>query len=869
MARRKNIALLMAILENDFSAAVLAGAAKGAEAVGANLIVLPMDLINATYSDMDVNAYRYQYNVLASCIDSNSLDGIVIEYGTIVSSLNEEEKRQFLSQCGDIPTVLLSEKADGYTSICVDNEAGLREIIEHLINVHGYRKIAYLSGTKDNHDAECRLSVYRKVMKENNLTMPEDWVMYGNFSVYVEDLVTDFVNAHKDVEAIVCANDSMAIGACSALRKMGIEPGKDIFVTGFDDIISGFLNIPSITTVKADPIELAYQAVLAVNEPDTMKDVRDIKTHIVIRESCGCCGEKIDISRKIELGISDDWREVARNQLAERDARRGLENELGNVTREMVFNHESENDRYAAILETLSRLAYKSCALFLYDEYIKHTKYEKWIMPESVNVVAIHNNKGEIKIFPRGLVKQKIKDIFDNPILSDGNRHESVFIPLFFGADQMGFLVAETEPRRFLSVSQMAGQISNTLYIIDINERQQKMQKELEEANKSKSQFLANMSHEIRTPINAIMGFNEMILRESKDENIDEYARDVKHAAGTLLSLVNDILDFSKIEAGKMDIILEEYALIDLLNDVIGMMKTRAEAKGLELCLEYDDKLPSVLLGDDGRLHQILLNLLSNAVKYTNEGRVTLKVSGVILNDEIEVTFDVKDTGIGIKEEDIGHLYQKFERIEEKRNRHIEGTGLGINITAGLLELMGTSLEVKSVYNEGSEFYFTVKQRIVDKKPICEAIKVKNSAKNTELYSADYEASDAKIMVVDDNPINLKVISNLLKETKINIDLADSGTKCIELVKNNNYDMILLDHMMPEMDGIETLNKLIELKLINKDNTKVIALTANAISGAKEMYLGSGFDDYLSKPVFPKDLNELLLRYLSEDKIKR
>ena len=869
MARRKNIALLMAILENDFSAAVLTGAAKGAEKIGANLIALPMDLINATYSDMDVNAYRYQYNVLASCIDSNTLDGIVIEYGTIVSALDDEKKREFLSQCGDIPTVLLSERADGFSSICVDNEAGLRELMGHLINEHGYKKIAYLSGTKDNHDAECRLNVYREVMKENNLTMPEDWIMYGNFSVYVEDLVTDFVISHKDVEAIVCANDHMAIGACNALKKMGIVPGKDIKVTGFDDIIPGFLNVPSITTVKADPVELAYQAVLAVNEPDKLKDVQDIKTHMVIRESCGCCGKNIDISRKIELGISEDWREVARNQLAERDTRRGLENELGNVTREMVFNHESENDRYEAILKTLTRLDYKSCVMFLYDEYFKHTKDEKWVMPQYVNVVAIHNNKGESKIFPRGLIKQKIKDMFDNPILSDGNRHESVVIPLFFGADQMGFLTAETEPERFLSVSQMAGQISNTLYIIDINERQQKMQKELETANQSKSQFLANMSHEIRTPINAIMGFNEMILRESKDENIDEYAKDVKHAAETLLSLVNDILDFSKIEAGKMDLILEEYSLLDLLNDVMGMISTRAKAKGLELRLEYDDKLPSVLYGDDVRLRQIILNLLSNAVKYTNEGSVTFKVNGVASGDYIEITFNVKDTGIGIKEEDIEHLYQKFERIEEKRNRHIEGTGLGINITAGLLELMGTNLEVKSVYNEGSEFYFTVKQDIIDKKPICEAVKDKSSVKNSEFYTAEYEASRAKIIVVDDNPINLKVINNLLKETKINIDLADSGTKCIELVKNNNYDMILLDHMMPEMDGIETLQRLFELKLIDKDRTKVIALTANAISGAKEMYLESGFDDYLSKPVFPKDLNELILRYLPEDKIKR
>lgn len=866
---KKNIALFMGILENDFSHAVLEGAARGAKETDCNLIVFPMDLINGTYSDNDVNKYRYQYNVLSAFLSANHIDGIVLEYGTIVSAISDVEKKEFLSLMGDTPVVLLSEDAEGYDSICVENEVGLREIMTHMIVDHGYTKIAYLSGTKDNHDAEVRLNVYRQMMEQYNLTLGEDWIIPGNFSIYVEDVVTDFLIKHKDVEAIVCANDHMALGAIEAMRKLGINPGEDIFVTGFDDIIPAFLSRPSLTTVKADAAELSYRAVLALNGIDYKNNISNISTRMVKRESCGCKSLDPDINRMAEFGITSDWRSIARKQIYDNDVRRSLEQELGNVTRELVFSYMNEEERYGTILDALKRLDFKNSFLLLYDEHIIHKKGDKWIPPEYVNVVGYYTELGTNYTFKKGINKKRLYSILQNPIMDDGLRHECVFIPLFFGNEQMGLLGCETDINKFLFVQQMAGQISNTLYIIFMSEQQDKMKQAVEVANQAKSQFLANMSHEIRTPINAIIGFNEMILRESNDKNIDDYAIDVRNSANTLLSLVNDILDFSKIEAGKMELVLSDYYLIDLLNNVISMMSAKAEGKGLALYLNYDEKLPSKVNGDYGRLHQILINLITNAVKYTEQGTVTLEVGGIRKNDnEIVLKFKIKDTGIGIKADDIEHLFAKFERIEEKRNRNIEGTGLGINITAGLLEIMGSRLEVHSVYGKGSEFSFEVSQMIVDDASIS-SINRSQNRKDDIVYTTDFKADKARIMVVDDNPLNRKVICSLLKETKIQIDQADSGIRCIELARINEYDLILLDHMMPVMDGIETLNRLRESNIINADKTTVIALTANAVSGAREMYFESGFDDYLSKPVLPKDLNEMILKYIPADKIKK
>ncbi len=383
-------------------------------------------------------------------------------------------------------------------------------------------------------------------------------------------------------------------------------------------------------------------------------------------------------------------------------------------------------------------------------------------------------------------------------------------------------------------------------------------------ANEAKGKFLAHMSHEIRTPINAVLGMDEMILREAKEPAIREYAMDIYTAGQTLLSLINDILDFSKIESGKMEIVPVAYDISSLIHDLANMTAQRAKNKDIKLEVQVDSQIPCQLYGDDVRIRQVLTNILTNAVKYTREGTVWLRVNCAQTDGIAALTFEVEDTGIGIRKEDLPKLSAEFERIEEDRNRNIEGTGLGMSITIQLLSLLGSRLQVESVYGKGSRFYFELKQEIVDQTPIGDfEARVQRIAEDYH-YSARLCAPDAKILVVDDNAVNRRVLRGLLKETRIQVSEAESGAQCLALVQENHYDLIFLDHMMPEMDGVEVLHRIKALQDFPCQGTPVVVLTANAVSGAREHYLSEGFDDFLSKPIVPEKLENLIKKMLPE-----
>ncbi len=386
-----------------------------------------------------------------------------------------------------------------------------------------------------------------------------------------------------------------------------------------------------------------------------------------------------------------------------------------------------------------------------------------------------------------------------------------------------------------------------------------------EHANRAKSEFLANMSHEIRTPIHAIIGMNEMVLRECENHEIRAYSQNIKNASSNLLSLINDILDFSKIEAGKIEIVEAHYQLGNLLSDVVNMIQYTAKEKELLFDTEIDKNLPSVLAGDSDRIRQIMINILNNAVKYTEKGKVTLTVSQENESEKsTTLKIQVTDTGVGIKEEDLQNLFDNFQRLDMNRNRSIEGTGLGLAITQRLIDCMDGRIEVESTYGEGSVFTVFIPQKVINAQQIGN-FKITQSVDLDESYAETFVAPDAQILVVDDYDMNLFVMKSLLKSTKAQVTTCESGKACLKHMSQNTYDLVLLDHMMPEMDGIETLKKINEMQL--KKNTIVIALTANAISGAKEMYLNSGFDDYLSKPIEIQQLEQMLVKYLPSDKV--
>lgn len=422
-------------------------------------------------------------------------------------------------------------------------------------------------------------------------------------------------------------------------------------------------------------------------------------------------------------------------------------------------------------------------------------------------------------------------------------------------------------------VSLIVAEIVNSLIteqnhrLLDALRKEKRSQQEAEAANMAKSSFLANMSHEIRTPINAILGMNEMILREEKDPAIRGYAGNIQASGNSLLSIVSVVLDISKIESGKLEIIPVDYEVNSLISDCCNMAAGRAKAKELELLVECADNVPMKLCGDETHIRQIIMNLLTNAVKYTEKGTVKLIVSGRFTDGGFVLKVDVSDTGIGIAEENLPQLFTQFQRFDLQRNRNIEGTGLGLSIVKRLCDLMSGTITARSVLGSGSTFTVELPQKVVDSTP-CGGVNLNYSAGAEHEYHHSFEAPEAKILAVDDLPVNLLVIANLLKETRIKIDTAGSGRECLDKCSQQKYDLILMDHMMPEMDGVQTFEKLHGDKSSPNFETPVIMLTANALAGMREQYMDVGFADYVSKPVRGAKLEEAIRRNLPESLIK-
>ncbi len=456
----------------------------------------------------------------------------------------------------------------------------------------------------------------------------------------------------------------------------------------------------------------------------------------------------------------------------------------------------------------------------------------------------------------------KIQKQFNYEIQMQNMQGEYIWVRLMFNR-MKGF--SEDFPVFIYTVQDINEDMQRLLQQENIIAAVEEKNQQLDSINKAKTVFISNMSHEIRTPINAVLGMDEMILRETDDDNIRSYAYDIKNAGKMLLSIINDILDYSKIESGKMEIIPVEYQLSALLHDVNNLISVKIKEKNLVFNMDIDSKLPSALFGDEVRIKQVLINILTNAVKYTEKGSITLSISCEQTDkDNANLYVKVQDTGIGMKKEDMKNLFTQFQRLDEKRNRHIEGTGLGMSIVVSLLEQMNSKLEVDSVYGQGSTFSFILPQKVIDAAPIKDFEAARQLQVPKKVYKPLIHAPNAHILGVDDNLVNLTILKGLLKRTDVQFDYVLSGKECLKKITDTHYDLIFLDHLMPEMDGIETIDHIRKMGA-EFENLPVIALTANVMSGAKERYMNAGFSDFLEKPIVPKKLEETLRTYLPKN----
>ena len=797
-----------------------------------------------------------------------------------------ETTNAIIQKCrnANVPVIVQGIDVEGTSGVTIDNYIGMKALSNHLIEEHNIKDCVFIGGTSDHIDSNIRLEALRDALNEHGYELDEKNIIYANWERgMVESYIIETYGDRKNKlpDAFVCANDPMAYVAILSLESIGYKVPADVCVTGFDNLKSGRIFYPSVASVDQQYREQGK--ICAGFALDLINNRTAIKKAVVpcsanFGESCGCTNCKDENANRKKLGHDLVFEKSVKSNFAGRLAhlegnimsggefediaqimRRdfltttGMESEDFHIYINNLYKSLSYMDNYSAEPEAfyspvMDVIAAKTNGVVCEADSMKLEELLLGYSGEGKGKTYVFNSLKIHNSIIGYMVMGYYDYAFDGSIFDDFRKH------ICLALDRYQNSIKLTRLNKELMAAYENEKKAHQLEVALLH---------AEAASRTKSKFLANMSHEIRTPINAILGMDEMILRESSEDEIKGYAKDIKSASNTLLALINDILDFSKIESGKMDIIPTKYQLDSLLNNLLSMLKPKAEEKGLELELILNPDTPAKLYGDEIRIKQIMLNLLNNAIKYTKAGKITWVVDYEITQQNTCILkVEVADTGIGIKADDLEAIYSPYERVDKVENKGVEGTGLGLSITKSLLEKMDSRLFVESTYGVGSKFSFVLKQPMWGSEPIGNHLP---GNYEDEEKTEKFHAPTAAVLVVDDVEMNLTVIRNLLKRVEITPDICLGGEEAIGLADEKKYDVILLDAMMPHMSGEETLHLIRSSSKLNRE-TPIVVLTANAIVGAREEYLAAGFNDYLSKPINGDLLENVLGKYIPVEK---
>lgn len=789
--------------------------------------------------------------------DYNKLAGVILLTDCFETPGMLEAMLETINKHPSLPVVSLRQDLPGYHSILMDDIRSMDVIMDHILGHHGHKKVYFLSGPRERADAQRRLCSYRNKMEEYGCEYNEDWIYYGNFWTTIGPYAADWIEKTGMPEVVVCANDYMAIALIEELARRGYKVPEDVKITGFDDIDSAAVATTSLTTVGVPFVEMADKAIHLIDDilrGDNPPMHTYVTTDLIVRESCGCNSKTVEDYIKLQHELYSENEEIKLNNASHIMFSRSAQNKhdtesvfatafyfsaMAGKYRRMFFcmNESGDMKRYPV----QSVLEYKSVngggvehpdIIFDTDELVPLEPNNK---PQSMFALPLHH---ESKIFGYVAIEMQdylpVQEFFANYLVTITNSLEKIY--------------QEKQVRKVMKMEKMA-------------------RKQAEKANHIKDDFLVNLSHEIRTPLNAIVGLTNMLRDEKLSSTGMSYLTTIKYSSDNLLRMISDILDYSQMNAGELKITRDEYKTIDLqreIKQIIEMYCINREDLQYECIL--DDNTPVKLYGDKERIEQIMVNLCSNATKFTEKGKISALISwenntdpdGTVHEDGW-LNLTVNDTGIGIKKEHLKSIFGAFTQVDAARSRSRDGAGMGLAVCNMLASTMGGNIRVESVFGKGSSFHVRIPQEVSERIGINADDKKQNRSKG----SIGLSAPGACVLVVDDNLMNLKVESLLLKKYQIKVITAMSGMKAIDILeKNPNIDLVFMDYMMPELDGAETTRIIISKGI----NVPIIAVTANTVSGATDIYYGAGMKDYLPKPIEMNKLEEILSRWLPEDK---